>query len=97
MALTVQQQQDVARYWANVSFVQANVVANFHLGDLNAAAAAIDAAFDTTLNAAVIAVGGGLTVTQAMAAVIPAPFNGATAQQKVLLVCYVMMKRAGLI
>jgi hypothetical protein len=97
MALTVQQQRQVSALWADVNFVQANAVANFHLGDLNAAAAAIDSAFDTTLNAAVIAVGGGLTVTQAMAAVIPAPFNGATAAQKTLLCCYVLMKRAGII
>jgi hypothetical protein len=95
MALTVQQQQDAARTWASVSAPQTTAI--FSLDQIQAAAAAIDSAFDTTLNAAVIAVGGGLTVTQAMAAVIPAPFNGATAAQKTLLCCYVLMKRAGLI
>jgi hypothetical protein len=97
MALTVQQQQDVARYWGNVNFVQANLTANFNTNDLIAAAAAIDGAFDTTLTAAVAAVGGGTTVMNGLNQVIPAPFSGATAVQKTLLCCYVLMKRAGAI
>jgi hypothetical protein len=97
MALTVQQQQDVARYWANVNFVQANVTANFNTNDLIAAAAALDSAFDTTLSAAVAAVGGGTTVMNGLNAIIPAPVSGVTAQQKTLLCCYVLMKRAGII
>jgi hypothetical protein len=83
MALTVQQQGDVARYWANVNFVSTQSTATFSLDQIQAAAASLDGAFDTTLSAAV--------------AVIPAPFSTATAAQKTLLACYVLMKRAGVI
>ena len=96
MALTTQQQTQVAAYWANVAFTQ-SVCAIYSLADIQAAAAAIDNAFDTTLNAAVTAVGGTTTVINGLAAIIPAPFSGATAQQKTLLACHVLMKRAGLI
>lgn len=97
MALTTQQKRDVAAFWANVNFVVAGAVANYSLDDLSAAAGAIDNAFDTTLSAAVTAVGGATTVINGLAAVIPAPFSGATVQQKTLLACYVLMKRAGII
>ena len=96
MALSAAQQQDVGRKWANINFVSAGVVANFSLADLQAAAAALDNAFDTTLTAAVAAVGGGTTVINGLNAVIPAPFSGATAAQKTLLCCYVLEKRAGI-
>jgi hypothetical protein len=95
MALTAAQQTAVAAYWANVAF--ANAVANYSLDQIAAAAAAIDAAFDTTLTAAVAAVGGGTTVINGLASVIPAPFSGATAAQRTLLACHVLMKRAGII
>jgi hypothetical protein len=62
MALTTQQQQDVARYWANVNFVSTQSTAIFSLDQIQAAAASLDGAFDTTLSAAVAAVGGGTTV-----------------------------------
>jgi len=97
MALTTQQKRDLCAVWATVNFVAPNAVANFGLDDLQAAATAIDNAFDTTLSAAVTAVGGGTTVINGLASVIPAPFSNATAQQKTLLACYVLMKRAGLI
>lgn len=97
MALTTQQLQQVGAFWANINFVVANVTANFSLADLQAAAQALDNAFDTTLNAAVAAVGGTTTVIAGLNAIIPAPFSGATAQQKTLLCCYVLMKRVGII
>lgn len=96
MALTTQQKTQVAAYWANIAFTQA-VTANFALDDIAAAAGAIDSAFDTTLTAAVAAVGGGTTVINGLASVIPAPFNGASTAQKTLLACHVLMKRAGII
>jgi hypothetical protein len=95
--LTAQQQQQVAALWANITFVKANAVANFSLDQIQAAAAALDNAFDTTLSVAVAAVGGGTTVINGLNAIIPSPFSGATVQQKTLLCCYVLMKRAGLI
>jgi len=95
MALTTQQKRDLSAVWARVNF--SGSVANFNLDDLTAAATAIDNAFDTTLNAAVVAVGGTTTVINGLASVIPAPFSGATAQQKTLLACYVLMKRSGII
>lgn len=95
MALTTPQKIQVAAYFANAAFQQA--VANFALDDIQAAATAIDNAFDTTLNNAVIAVGGTTTVINGLASVIPAPFSGATAAQKTLLACHVLMKRAGII
>jgi hypothetical protein len=96
MALSNTQTLATAAYWANQAF-SATVTANFSLTDIQAAAAAIDNAFDTTLNAAVAAVGGTTTVINGLAAVIPAPFSTATAQQKTLLACHVLMKRAGII
>lgn len=96
MALNTTQLQDCGRKWANINFVAAGVVANYSLADLQAAAAAIDNAFDTTLSAAVAAVGGGTTVIAGLNAVIPAPFSGATVAQKTLLCCYVLEKRAGI-
>ena len=97
MALTAAQQMDCGRYWANVNFVQTNSTAVYSLADLQAAAAALDGAFDTTLSAAVTAVGGSTTVINGLNAIIPSPFSGATAAQKTLLCCYVLMKRAGII
>lgn len=97
MALTTPQKQQVAGYWALQNFVTPNVTANFNTADLAAAVTAIDNALDATLNQAVAAVGGTTTVANGMAAVIPAPFSTATASQKILLVCYVLMKRAGII
>jgi len=95
--LTAAQQQACAAYWASINFVAANVTANYSLDQIQAAAAALDNAFDTTLSAAVTAVGGGTTVINGLNAIIPAPFSGATTQQKTLLCCYVLMKRAGII
>lgn len=95
--MTAADKRIVSAYWANVNFVIAQAKAIYSLDDLIAAAGAIDNAFDTTLNNAVIAVGGTTTVINGLASVIPAPFSGATAQQKTLLACYVLMKRAGII
>lgn len=98
MALTTPQNRDAAAQVASKIFDQtvANV-AKFNLADLQAAVTAVDNALDATLNQAVTAVGGTTTVANGMAQVIPAPFSTATAQQKTLLVCYVLMKRTGLI
>jgi hypothetical protein len=95
--LTAAQQQACAAYWAEINFVTAKTTANFSLDQIQAAAAALDSAFDTTLSAAVTAVGGATTVINGLNAIIPSPFSGATAQQKTLLCCYVLMKRAGII
>ena len=95
--LTAAQQRDTSAHWANINFVAASATAIYTTDDLSAAVAAIDSALDTTLNAAVTAGHGAQTVVQALNSVIPAPFSGATAQQKALLVVYVIEKRAGLI
>jgi hypothetical protein len=97
MALTNAQLQDVAAYWANHNFVSANVTANYHIGDLIAAAQSIDQAFDTTINAAQSAGFGNMTIIQGINANIPAPFNAASLQWKINLACNVLQKRAGLI
>lgn len=97
MPLTTQQLRDTSAHWANINFVQSSITARFSLDQIQAAAQAIDNAFDATLNSAVAAVGGTTTVANGMNAIIPAPFSGATVQQKTLLVCYVLMKRAGII
>jgi hypothetical protein len=97
MAITSQQQRDTAVHWANENFVTVNATANYTIDDIAAAIAAVDSAFDTTLNQAVAAGHGAQTVWQAMAAIIPAPFSGATAQQKALLVSNVTMKRVGIL
>ena len=58
---------------------------------------ALDAALDTTLNAAVTAGYGADTVINALAAQLTAPVNAWTAQQKYVLLCFVLLKRAGLL
>lgn len=95
--LTAAQQLAVGAYWANINFVGAGVTANYSLADLQAAAAQLDTDLDTTLAAAVTAVGGSTTIINGLAATLPAPFSGATVAQKTLLLCYVLMKRAGII
>jgi hypothetical protein len=86
-----------ASYWANASFVAPNAVANYSLTQIQSAISAIDAAFDTTLNTAVAAVGGNTTVIRGLSAQITTSMPGATVAQQTLLVCHVLMKRAGLI
>ena len=65
--------------------------------DLQNAVAALDAAFDTTLATAATQQPSTDTIVQYLAAQIPAPASGGTAQQKTILACYVLLKRAGLI
>jgi hypothetical protein len=95
--LTPQQTHDTSAFWANKWFVGLNTTANFSIDDINSAVTQIDNAFDTTINAAAAAGHGTQTVVQALNAVIPAPFSGASAQQKAELVCFAIMKRYGLI
>lgn len=97
MALNATQLQQVASYWANHNFVSSNVTANYGTNDIVAAAQSIDQAFDTTINAAQTAGFGNMTLIQGINANIPAPFNGASLQQKINLACNVLEKRAGLI
>jgi hypothetical protein len=97
MALTTTQQQQIAALWAFNNFVTPNAVAHFSLDQIIAAVVALDGAFDTTLSAAVVAVGGGTTVLNGLNAIIPAPFSTATTAQKTQLCCYVLMKRAGIL
>lgn len=65
--------------------------------DLQNNVSALDAALDTTINAAVTAGFGADTVINALAAQLAAPVSGWTAQQKYVLLCFVLLKRAGLI
>jgi len=85
--------QGVARLMGGV----ASGTAGVNWADLEAAVAAVDAAFDTTLTTAASEVGGGTTIINALAASIPSPVSAGTAQQKTILACYVLLKRAGLI
>lgn len=96
-SLTNTQQAKVAAFWANVSFVQAKVTANYSLDQIMTAVNAVDSAFNTTLSAAVTAVGGATTIVAGLSAQITASMPGASAQQQTLLVCHVLMARAGLI
>ena len=95
--LSPAQQTAVAAYWAQQIFVVPNVTAIYSLDQISSAVAALDNAFDTTLTAAVAAVGGSTTIINGLGGIIPAPLNAATVAQKTLLACYVLMKRAGLI
>lgn len=97
MALSAQQQAQAAAYWVNVSFVTTNLTANVSTADIVAAVAAIDNAFDTTLTNATAAVGGNTTIINGLNQIIPAPFSTMSVAQKTMLVCHVLMKRAGLI
>jgi hypothetical protein len=95
--LSAAQQQQVATLWANEHFVAPNAIAVFTTTDIIAAVQALDNAFDTTLNAAVTAVGGTLSIIQGLNAAIPAPFSSASVQAKTTLCTDVLMARAGLI
>lgn len=95
--LTTEQQTQTAAYWALNCFVIPNVTANYNLAQIQTAVAAIDAAFDVTLSDAVAAVGGSTTIVVGLSSQITASMPGASAQQQTLLVCYVLMKRAGII
>jgi len=95
--LTPQQQQQVAVVWANQAFVVPNVTAKYALDQIAAAVAAVDNAFDTTLSAAVAAVGGSTTIANGLSGQITAAMPGASVSQQTLVVCYTLMKRAGII
>ena len=75
----------------------ANVTANFALDQIQSAVSAVDAAFNVTLSTAVSAVGGSTTIANGLSAQITASMPGATVQQQTLVVCYTLMKRAGII
>lgn len=95
--LTSLQQAAVAAYWANAAFVTPKVTANYSIDQIATAVAAIDNAFNTTLSAAVTAVGGGTTIIAGLSGQITASMPGASATEQTLLVCHVLMKRAGII
>lgn len=105
MALSPTQQADVARQLARILFggqvaslaPQPIITAAINHADILAAVQAIDAGFDTALSAAVTATSGTTTVVQYLASTIPAPASGGTAQQKTILACLVLLKRAGLV
>ena len=65
--------------------------------DIQNAVSAVDTAFDTTLATAATQVATTNTIVQYLASRIPAPVSGGTGQQKTILACYVLLKRANLI
>lgn len=71
--------------------------ASINWADLQNAVSALDAAFDTTLATAGTQVPTTDTILQYLAAQIPAPASAGTTQQKTVLACLVLLKRAGLI
>jgi hypothetical protein len=96
--LTTQQQAQAATKVAEAMFGGVtNVVASYSLDQIQAAVAAVDNAFNTTLNAAVIAVGGATTIANGLSSQITASMPGATAAQQTIVACYTLMKRAGII
>ena len=95
--LSAAQVKQIGQLWVMNNYVATNVTATMNEAQIEAAVSAVDNALDTTLTAAVAAVGGSTTVINGLAAVMPAPFSGATVAQKTMLVCYVLMKRAGII
>lgn len=95
--LTAAQQRQAAASWANAVFVIGNTTAAYSLDQIAAAIAAVDNAFDTTLSAAVAAVGGATTIANGLSSQITASMPGASVAQQTLIVCYTLMKRAGII
>src|SRR5438132_7315234 len=79
------------------SLVGILATATINWSDLQAAVSAVDAAFDTPLSTAQTQSSGGTTIINYLAGQIPAPASGGTAQQKTILGCYVLLKRAGLV
>jgi hypothetical protein len=105
VALTLAQQQDAARQLGNVLFsgqpfnvlLQAAGTASVNYADLLAAVQQIDSDWDTSLSAAVTALGGSTTIINALNASIPSPASALTAAQKTIIGCAVLPKRAGLL
>src|SRR5262249_42498131 len=95
--LTPQQVRETSAYWADKWFVRGNLTAVYTIDDINAAVSAIDGTLDNTLNALVTAGNGTRTVAQTLNAALPAPFSGATLQQKAELLSFAVMKRYGLL
>ena len=65
--------------------------------DIQTNVTALDAALDTTINAAQAGGFGSQTVINALAAQLSAPVSSWTAQQKYVLLMFVLAKRAGLL
>jgi|SRR6516165_4195816 hypothetical protein len=105
MALTPAQQDDCARQLAGVMFVGHGFTVNLldsgmaiiNHSDILAAVGQIDSDWDATLNQAVSAYGGTITIINALAASLPSPSSGLSGQQKTVIACAVLLKRAGLI
>ena len=95
MAMTALHQQACAD-WACAQLF-ASSVAHFNRADALAAVQAIDNALDTTLSAAVIAVGGSTTVINGLAAVLPSPWSTGSVQEKTMIAVAVFLGRAGMI
>lgn len=94
--LTVAQVNQAAASWALAAFAN-NATATFNLSQIQSAISAVDVAFDTSLSAAVSAVGGATTIANGLSSQITASMPGATVAQQTLIVCYCLMKRAGII
>lgn len=103
--LTAPQVADCARQCADHLFgniahsvgapTRATIACNWT--DIQTNVSALDSALDTTINAAVTAGFGADTIINGLAAQLTAPVSGWTAQQKYVLLCFVLLKRAGLI
>lgn len=105
MALSLPQQTDGARQLAPVLFganpfnliLQSVQTATVNHADILAAVQQLDTDLDTTLTAATAALGGATTIINGLNASIPSPASTLTAQQKTIILCAVLLKRAGLI
>lgn len=96
MALTLAQQQDVARRWIVDWFVAQNVTANLGYDDVLAAMQALDTCLDTALNAQSPAWVTTSTLLVNLNNALPANFKAnATTNQKLAVLGYVLFKRAG--
>lgn len=96
MALTSAQIALAATQFAQDNFVATNATANASTSQIQAALQALDNGMNTTLNAAVAAVGGTTLVVTALQQQITNSWPSATVQQQALLLIYWARKAAGL-
>ena len=100
---TAQQQTCTAKVAAHIFQGEAALIigvskltANAGTDQIQSNVAALDNALDTTVNAAVTAGFGADTIINALAAQLTPPVSGWTAQEKTILLCYVLMERVGM-
>ena len=94
MPMTLQQQTDLARRWAQDFFVALGATAGFSHTDILSTIQTIDADLDAQVNT--LGISGSSTLLNGLGSLFAStPMSGATPTQKSLVFSYVLLKRFG--